>query len=63
MNFATHILIADLKKLVERLALKERTINKDFDNLATDYRQFQQQHNDLTRRFDELTQVQNNHQS
>jgi hypothetical protein len=51
------VAFAELKKFVERITLKERTINKDFDNLGAEFRQRQHEFDDLSRRVDELNRV------
>jgi len=54
---------ANLSKAVERIAAKERTINKEFEHLGTEFRNkqmeldaIQESYNNLTREIGELTQ-------
>ena len=44
-------------QLTERVTLKERTINKDFENLGAEFRQRQVELEQLSRDYEDLSQV------
>jgi estrogen-related receptor beta like 1 len=46
----------ELKKLTERVTLKEKAINKDFDNLSSDFRQRQVELDQLSHDYEHLNQ-------
>jgi hypothetical protein len=52
-----YVCTADLKKLTERVALKERGINKEFENLGAEFRQRQSELEQFTKGYEDLSQV------
>lgn len=47
----------ELKKSTERIAFKERSINRDFEALGGEFAQRQREYDDLRQRFEDLTKV------